>query len=246
MIRQLPVATSEPRQSPARRLTLEETKVIAASLARPLGRYDSARASQLSGIPRRTVNYWFQHDLLVPDDRAERKWSYRDLVYLRVFAWLRTKHMAPDVAAARVSELRRAHLSDGAQITHVRSQGKELLLGDEAIDRLSGELVIAEVARFFHHLDLVAFTQTVDLESGRYEGPDLLRPRSRVTIRPWVLSGEPCIRGTRIATLSMYVLNNERGLQPDEIARLYPGTDLLDITQAIDLEASLRKGSSLN
>jgi uncharacterized protein (DUF433 family) len=223
-----------------RRLNAEEAEVVRGSLAHPIGRYDSERASQLSGIPRRTVNYWFQHELLVPDDEADRRWSYRDLVFLRVFAWLRTKKMPPDAAALRVRTLKRALLGDGAPITRVRSQGKVLLLGNESVDRWSGEMVFSEVAPFFSHLDLVALTGSADMNPGRYEGPDLLRPRSRITIRPWVLSGEPCIRGTRIPTAAMYAINHERGLEPDQIVRLYPGTTRVDITQAIDLETTLR------
>lgn len=224
---------------PRRRLSAEEAKVIAESLTKPIGRYDSARASQLSGIPRRTVNCWFQHELLVPDDVNERLWSYRDLVYLRVFAWLRTKKMAPETAAAEVRELKKA-VVHGIRVTSVRSQGKELLLGDEAVDRMSGEMVFATIAPFFAELGLVAVSRAADLEVGRYGGPDLLSPRSRVTIRPWVHSGEPCIRGTRITTLAMYSLAEDRGLGPKDITRLYPGTTVRDVSEAIDLETTLR------
>lgn len=237
--------TAESPEEPAmllstRKLSPEESRVIAGSLARPLGRYDSERASQLSGIPRRTVNYWFQHELVVPEDEADRRWSYRDLVFLRVFAWLRTKRMPPERAAAEVQELKRAVMHGGADITKVRSQGKVLLLGDETADRLSGETVFSDIVPFFSELHLIALTTSNDLDSGRYRGPDLLRPRPKITIRPWVLSGEPCIRGTRIPTSAMYALNRERGLALDQIVKLYPGTSTTEVAQAIDLETSLR------
>lgn len=231
---------SHSEKLPGRRLTDEESGIVWDSLAQPIGRYDSDRASQLSGIPRRTINYWFQQQLLIPDEPLDRRWSYRDLVFLRVFAWLRTKRMPPEAAAYRVNALRRAHFDQVARITSVRSQGKELLLGDESIDRISGEMVFSEVASFFSELRLEALTGAADLQSGRYQGPDLLRPRPRITIRPAVLSGEPCIRGTRIATSALYTLSQERGLEPARIARLYPGTTRVDVTQAIDLEESLR------
>ena len=239
IIQTVPAASQEETMPPRRRLTAEEAKVITESLIRPLGRYDSARASQLSGIPRRTVNYWFQHELLVPDDVDERLWSYRDLVYLRVFAWLRTKKMPPEVAAAEVRELKKAVIH-GVRVTSVRSQGSELLLGNEAVDRMSGEMVFASIAPFFAELDLVAISRSADLEVGRYGGPDLLSPRSRVTIRPWVHSGEPCIRGTRITTMAVYSLAEDRGLEAKNIVRLYPGTSVRDVREAIDLETSLR------
>jgi uncharacterized protein (DUF433 family)/DNA-binding transcriptional MerR regulator len=236
---------SEPRvesTAPGRRLSAEESEVVLESLARPVGRYDSDRASQLSGIPRRTVNYWFQHELLVPDDPTARRWSYRDLVFLRVFAWLRTKRMPPDAAAARVRQLKRA-LLDEEGITRVRSQGHVLLLGDESIDRMSGEMVFSQVAPFFSHLNLVALAGGADLQPGRLQGPDLLRPRPRITIRPSVLSGEPCIRGTRISTSAIYALSQERELEPLQIVRLYPGTTRADISQAIELEESLGRAA---
>lgn len=226
-----------------RKLSLEEKEVLWASLARPTGRYDSERASQLSGIPRRTVNYWFEHHLLVPDCDRERRWSYRDLVFLRVFAWLRTKTMPPDQAAAEVNELKGALIAGETGIRRVRSQGKELLLGNEQFDRLTGELVFESVAPFFSELNLFALSGAADLKSGRYQGPDLLRPRPRITIRPTVLSGEPCIRGTRISTQAMYALSEARGLEPRQIVRLYPGTLETDVRQAIDLEASLRRAA---
>jgi uncharacterized protein (DUF433 family) len=151
--------------------------------------------------------------------------------------------MAPDRAAERVNALKHAYYTEPERITYVRSQGRELLLGDESIDRISGEMVFGEIAGFFSELSLVALTGAADLQSGRYNGPDLLQPRPRITIRPAVLSGEPCIRGTRIATLAIYTLSQQRGLAPKQIVRLYPGTTRQDVAQAIDLEESLRSAA---
>lgn len=68
-----------------------ERTMIAYALRHPRGRYNADRTSQLSGVPKSTVYDWRRDGILVPDFTAANPsmWSYRDLVLLRLLAWLR-------------------------------------------------------------------------------------------------------------------------------------------------------------
>lgn len=75
-------------------------------------------------------------------------------------------------------------------------------------------------------------------------GPDLVEPSRRTTrISPWV-TGEPCVRDTRLPTSTLYALHEVRQLEAEAIAKLYPGIDRSDVEDAISLEARLRGESS--
>src|SRR5829696_8281996 len=65
--------------------------VVLHALRHPRGRYAADRAAQLSGIPRSTLYDWQRADVYVPDfaGGSPMAWSYRDLVFVRVLAWLR-------------------------------------------------------------------------------------------------------------------------------------------------------------
>jgi len=43
-----------------------------------------------------------------------------------------------------------------------------------------------------------------------------------VTLTPGVCGGKPCIAGTRIRVLDIYVWNELQGMGPDEIIRDFP------------------------
>src|SRR5947209_3260458 len=91
------------------RLTFAEKREIRERLSRAVGRYDAERASQLSGIPERTVRFWGETGVIVPDyaNGAPMHWSYRDLVFLRLAAWLRSKKMEPKWVGARIAAVRK-------------------------------------------------------------------------------------------------------------------------------------------
>lgn len=214
---------------------------LRARLSHPVGRYDAHRASQLSGVPERTVWHWAQIGVVVPDyaGKAQMRWSYRDLVLLRLAAWLRSKNMAPQWVAERVTAVRRWLEDPESDFTHLRSQGQSMVVGDESIDRVSGELLIPQVVKFLSVFDLFATLHAAGRR--RVWGPDLLRPTTRVRIFPWVMAGEPCIERTRVPTSTLYAIHDERGLSPTRIAELYPRLSADDVVEAIDLESRLRQ-----
>ncbi len=81
---------------------------LLSELRRPRGRYGAQRTSQLSGIPQSTLYDWRSHGICVPDYDAASPtgWSYRDLVFLRLLAWLRQRGMERSVAADQVARVR--------------------------------------------------------------------------------------------------------------------------------------------
>ena len=190
----------------------------------PRGRYGVGRASQLSGVPRRTLHDWARAQVYIPDfsDAYPKTWSYRDLVFLRIFAWLREKRMDRPEVSRRVSIIKKRLELESDAFLFVRSDGMTLLEGDQLIDELSGQQVFSEVVG---HLDVFDLTAPVDVAEfrshSRLWGPNLVKPSDRTAMSPWVMGGDPCIDQTRIPSLGVFVLNRQRGLDVEGIARLY-------------------------
>ncbi|HLM63667.1 MAG TPA: DUF433 domain-containing protein [Acidimicrobiales bacterium] len=248
------------------RLTEVERSLIRRALRTPRGRYTAERASQLAGVPVRTLHEWATTGTLRPDGHGARPrtWSYRDVVYARMLAWLRGKGMPRRQAAAQVARVRhlmarpdRVDAGDGDRPGEgdggrsggaadgngdlraaVRSDGHVLLTGDDAIDPLSGQQVFAELTPFLDAFDPTA--PVAELADGPVWGPNLVRPSAHTTMSPWVAGGEPCVAGTRVPTAVLHALHVERRLDAGAIAALYPGVDADEVRDAVALERRLR------
>jgi uncharacterized protein (DUF433 family) len=218
-----------------------ETDRLRQALVWPRGQYTYTRASQLTGVPERTLHHWAKQGYLIPDfdDFRPKLWSYRDLVFLRMIAWLRVKGMQPSRVIQHVRQVRKLAEDGDLKIGVIRSQGRSVLLEGENVDRLSAEIVFPELTEFLPEFDLMAPIGINDFH-GKIWGPNLVRPSRRTSLSPWVMSGEPCLTGTRIPTSTIFALRSDRDLQPEQIVTLYPGTDLEAIRDAIDLESRLR------
>ncbi|MFP5317890.1 MAG: DUF433 domain-containing protein [Acidimicrobiia bacterium] len=220
-----------------------EQQLVLFAFRHPRGRYTTERAGQLSGVPARTLYDWAEAGVLEPDfgNARPKAWSYRDLSFARLLAWLRQQgHDRPD-AAARVSALR-AVMADAAQeVTEVRSNGSVVLLGEETVDRLTGQQILGGMARFLEVFDLLE--PIAELGRKRLWGPDLLTPSHLTVISPWVMGGQPVVRSTRIPTASLHALRKERGLDTARILALYPELDAERIDDAIELEDRLRRAA---
>jgi uncharacterized protein (DUF433 family) len=223
-------------------LTPDERHAIQHAFRTPRGRYVVRRASQLSGIPERTIYDWALEGVLVPDFSGvtPKQWSYRDLVYLRLLGWLRAKRVPRPAAAEHVAALRDALLDPSVDITTVRTDGIVVLLDDEDLDRRTGQTVLKPVSDF---LDVFDVLEPVDeLGSHRLWGPSLVHPSAYTFISPWVMGGEPCAENTRIPTSTIHALATERGLGVAEIIELYPGLEAAAVEDAVGLERRLRGG----
>jgi uncharacterized protein (DUF433 family) len=226
-------------------MSMDERFLLVQAFQSPRGRYRADRAGQLSGIPERTVYHWAREGLMVPDYDQDRPkhWSYRDLVYLRLFAWLRSKHHAPGIAFRHVKRIRTRLAEEPADPMMVRGDRSVVLLGDEHIDELSGQQLLESVLEHLSTFDLLVPVDIDELQvgqRGRLWGPNLVSPSDATHMSPWVMSGEPCIRGSRIPTSTVFALSSQRGLSPANIVDLYPGITADQVTDAVRLENRLR------
>jgi uncharacterized protein (DUF433 family) len=206
----------------------------------PRGRYKAERAAQLSGIPERTIYDWARHGVLVPDfsHATPKRWSYRDLVYLRLLVRLRTLSMDRDAASLRVAQTRgllaRGEVPVGS--LHIARTG--IYLPGESHDRVTGQETISELLALTERFDLLAPLEGVS-DRPLY-GPDLVYPSEYTYISPWVMGGEPCINETRIPTATVMALVELRGLTSGDVLTLYPSLTTAGVEDAVALERRLR------
>ena len=219
----------------------EQRSLLLQALRQPRGRYAAARASQLSGVPQRTVYDWAKQKVLVPDYAQGRPmhWSYRDLVFLRLVAWLRSHGSERAEAADRTRLVRHILAESPVDIDHVRTDGRTFLLGEENADRLTGAQVFSSMIGLFDTFDLELHIAEISLP--RLWGPNLVTPTEHTFISPWVMGGEPCVDETRIPTGSLLALRDERGLSARQVVALYPGLTTDVVAEAWDLECRLRR-----
>jgi uncharacterized protein (DUF433 family) len=219
-------------------------KTVMYALRHARGRYGSIRTSQLSGIPRSTLYEWGRHAIFVPDfdNESPKAWSYRDLVYLRLLAWLRQGGMERPIAAEQVAIVKK-QVASGSDIQYLHADRNTLLAAGERTSRVTGESLLPfddlfGLLRTFNLLEPVAELGGKDLR--QLWAPDLVTPSSHTFISPWVMAGDPCVARTRIPTASIHALREERGLSSDEIVNLYPGLSAAATNDAYVLERRLR------
>jgi uncharacterized protein (DUF433 family) len=208
-----------------------------------IGAYTADRAAALSGVPKSTLHWWARNDVLVPSVSATKimRWSYADLMGLRVIYWLRQRKTTElGVEVSRTSmpavrralkELRKLELSpfeDGGATILVDAKGTVHVKRGTSVHDLGGQTVSEPF------LDLIAPFTT--LEGTR--GPDLISPRAELRIVPGKLSGSPHIVHTRLETRALAALASD-GYDVATIHRLYPYVSRPQIEQAIDLEDQL-------
>jgi uncharacterized protein (DUF433 family) len=209
------------------------------ALRHPRGRYPAERAAQLSGTHRSTLYDWQHSAVYVPDfaGGSPMAWSYRDLVFVRVLAWLRNDVKTPrPLAAERVAALKR-HISAGHAVTVLHADRDTLAVDGDTSHPLAGSSrLFADMLQSF---DLTAAVEDFG-KHARLWGPDLVTPSDHTYISPWVLGGEPCVERTRIPSASIYALRRDRGLDIGEVVKLYPGLGESAATDAYELESRLR------
>ncbi|HEX9682450.1 MAG TPA: DUF433 domain-containing protein [Acidimicrobiales bacterium] len=227
-------------------LSQTERKSIAYALRHPRGRYAAERASQLSGVPKSTVYDWRRAKVYEPDFTAASPvmWSYRDLVLLRLLAWLRQGGMERPVAADKV-QLVKAQLSAGVEVQYIHATATDVVLnGEHAEDVVDDRHNLLPFSDFFRLLNTFDLLEPIEeLRSARRGpvwAPDLVTPSEHSFISPWVLAGDPCVERTRIPTSAIHALSVERALPAEAIAELYPGLTVEAANDAIELERRLR------
>jgi len=233
------------RSESAKTMDEREAKAILYFLRHPRGRYLAERASQLSGIPLSTLYDWRRNEIYVPDFAAASPatWSYRDLIFLRLLAWLRQVGMQRPLASQLVGDVK-GMASRGERIWQLRADRNTLLINEERTSRFSDLPNMLPFDTLFDLLSTFDMLEPVDelRPRGRHRiwAPHLVTPSPCTRISPYVLAGDPCVEKTRIPTSSVYALREERGLSSSDIVRLYPGLVADAVDDAYLLERRLR------
>lgn len=217
------------------------TRQCLRALRYPRGRYATNRAAQLSGVPSRTIQNWRSANVYVPDfDSTRPLWSYRDLILIRMVAWLRQRGIPP-VRAGSYAQKAKERLTAGEDIRMVMATHRTAVLDDDLFDPVVGEgfLPYDNLSELLSVFELQS-TQDSDFGRRRLWGPDLITPSEYTSISPLVLGGEPCIRRSRIPTANIHALRRERGLSTSQIVDLYPYLKPEEANDAYDLESRLR------
>lgn len=222
-------------------LSAVDEKAVMYALRHPRGRYLADRAAQLSGVPRSTLYDWRRESIYVPDFgmTSPVAWSYRDLVYVRLLAWLRQLGMTRPDAAERV-HIVKERIAQGARVRMIRSDGRTLLLDDEA--QLGPNLLpFDDFLGLLRRFDLLEPVEELRRRGrDRVWAPDLVTPSDHTHISPWVLAGDPCVAQSRIPTAAIHALRAERGLATADVVDLYPGLTAEAADDAYTLERRLR------
>ena len=217
------------------------TRQCLRALKYPRGRYGTNRAAQLSGVPARTIQVWRSDKVYVPDfDSTRPLWSYRDLILIRMVAWLRRCGI-PLARAGSYAHKVRERLTAGEDIQQIMVTHRAAVFDGELFDPVVGEdlLPYDNLSELLSVFELQT-TQVSDFGRRRLWGPDLITPSEYTSISPLVLGGEPCIRRSRIPTANVHALHRERGLTTPQIVKLYPGLNPEEADDAYKLESRLR------
>jgi uncharacterized protein (DUF433 family) len=222
----------------------ERQRFVATALRHARGQYNVARTSQLSGIPVSTLYEWSRHNAYVADfeKSTPMSWSYRDLVFLRLLAWLRQRGMERRLASGQVERLKSA-FSSGLDIQYLYADRHSLFYEDERSDRESGYSILPfdDISALLGVFNLLEPINELGGNRGKLWAPDLQSPSRHTRISPFVLAGDPCIVETRVPTSSIHALRISRGLSVNEIMDLYPILTTESIEDAFQLEQLLRR-----
>lgn len=221
-------------------LSEDQIRQLEAAFRYPRGRYGVMRASQLSGVPRRTLHDWAKARVYVPDFAPPRTmmWSYRDLVFLRLFAWLRSKGMERQEVARRVDGFKSQMAQDQHALSTIRSDGRATFVDDAAIDEWTGQTAFSDLLKQLDVFELKSPIGLDDFQGSSLWGPNLIKPSPRTSMSPWIMAGDPCVDQTRIPTIGIFTLRHERGLDDIQIAHFYD-IEASAVADAVALEERL-------
>lgn len=190
------------------------------------GFYTASEAARIAKVPRSTVDYWAETDLVVPTQRKARPrlYSFEDLRDLVVANTLREQ-------GAGVRDQR-------AALAYVREVGDTDRLAKANFAVYEGELVYVQeedgrpVAPHKRGQYFLRMREVFDALGVEGDELTVLYPAERITIDPEVRGGTPVIQGTRIPAALIAEMSTE-GVPDDEIMAAYPSLSLEDIRAAV-------------
>jgi uncharacterized protein (DUF433 family)/DNA-binding transcriptional MerR regulator len=179
-------------------------------------------AAALSGVTVGRLGYWRRGErpLLVPEISASDPvlYSFRDLVALRTFAYLREERPLQRIRKA-LDNLRdlgeTEHLSKYRLVAEGR---RNIVLVDE--DQMGAVDLIERPGQSVTVVRLDDVLKSFPLRD--IEVPNLLHPRKRIAVNPSIRRGYPVVQGTRVAYDLVAGLVRD-GVPPEQVKKYYPG-----------------------
>ncbi|MFE9300504.1 DUF433 domain-containing protein [Streptomyces sp. NPDC006856] len=188
----------------------------------------------LTGASTSQLHSWRRTGLLVPEAQENPvKYSFRDVVALRTFVYLRSRLPLQRIRKG-MDQLRRWDLTDHPASYVLRTEGDTvyLLQEERAIDlvRHPGQEVLWSLADVFAPFENM---------QGR-EVADLRRPRPHLEVREQRLGGWPTVQGTRVPYDAVAKLVSG-GVPPADVARFYPTVGEGGATDAASLHQEVAR-----
>lgn len=183
--------------------------------------YRAKMAAALSGASLRQLAYWRKppRALLVPEVSMDPiLYSFRDLVALRTFTFLREKVPLQKIRTAL------DNLRDLGELDHL-SKYKLVAHGKRSVVLVApgGDHGVDLVDRPGHHVTVVKIGDVLhSFPLGDVEVPDLRQPRPQICVDPRVRRGHPVVAGTRVSYDLVAGLMRD-GVPADKVANYYPG-----------------------
>jgi uncharacterized protein (DUF433 family) len=188
--------------------------------------YPPEIAAALSGATLRQLSYWRSakttEPLLSPEfhkPRSRVSYSFKDVVALRTFVYLRGREVSLQRVRKAVRALRKMGETEHLSRYSLIAVGKDVvwqISGDEAVD-LTGQPGQHAIAQM---VDILAAFPSM---RGRRVVP-LYMPQPGVSVDPEVRGGYPVMAGTRVPYDIVASLLAD-GLKTREIQAFYPGID---------------------
>ncbi|MCS5733223.1 DUF433 domain-containing protein [Herbiconiux daphne] len=193
-------------------------------------------ASKMSGASISQLAHWRKTDVLVPEIESAKPpylYSFRDIVALRTFAWLRGDHSLQLIRKS-LDTLRELDMVSHPSSYKLVKLGNSIGVhaeDDRAIDiaRNPGQVTIGSLADVF-----------AEFETIRNRRVDSLRhPRRGVEVDPNRLGGWPTIIGTRIPFDLVAELLSDGSVTPEQIGSFYPSVSAEAARDALDYMRSI-------
>ncbi|ALQ29102.1 hypothetical protein AA310_00610 [Arthrobacter sp. YC-RL1] len=187
--------------------------------------------SALTGVTPYQLAAWRTRGILLPEiSRNPIRYSFRDVIALRAFAFLRSKVSLQKLRRA-LDSLDEFKLFDHPSAYHFGSDGKTIVVddGNEVIDlvRRKGQREAFTMAQIFEPFRNFNGTDVVDFR----------RPRPNLEINPRRMGGWPTVVGTRVPFDAISDLLDGGFYSPEHIVHFYPSVTVDGARDALDFSA---------